>query len=44
MYVCYVRFVIGFFLLCAHVNPWTNYSVAVPEKMWQCCDAAQWSE
>ena len=38
----YVRFVIGFFFffLCALGTPWANYSVAFPEKVRQCCNAA----
>ena len=30
----------GFFLLCALRTPWTNYSVAFPEKKLQCRNAA----
>ena len=49
MYTCmcaygYVRFVIGFFcLLCTLGTPWANYihySVAFPEKVWMCRNAA----
>ena len=37
----YVRFVIGFFFfLCAPGTPWANYSVAFPEKVRQCRNAA----
>ena len=41
----YVRFVIGFLLLCTLGTPQANYySAAFPERVWQCRNAAMpWS-
>ena len=37
--ICIRYFCNGFFLLCTLGTPWANYSVAFPEKVWQCRNA-----